>query len=388
MNFKKKIPFNRPFIVGRELYYISQAVAGGHLSGDGPFTRRCQKWLEENFRLRKVLLTHSCTAALEMAALLCNIGPGDEVVMPAYTFVSTANAFVLRGARIRFIDIRPDTLNLDERQLEEVIRAAPRGAVKAVVPVHYAGVACAMAEIREIADYFRIRVIEDAAQAVNATYKDSFLGSLGDLAAYSFHETKNFISGEGGALVINDPELIERAEIIREKGTDRNKFFRGEVDKYSWVDLGSSYLPSELVAAFLFAQLEAAERITRTRMKIFNRYLAAFAPLAERGLVSLPVIPADCQHNAHMFYLLVNTGAERDRLLAHLKAAGIHAVFHYVPLHLSRMGQRHGAGAAQSEPGSLPHTEALSSRVLRLPCYFELTEADQERVIAAVADFF
>ena len=385
----EKIPFNRPFIVGKELYYISQAVMSGHLSGDGSFTKRCQSWFEEHFNLRKTLLTHSCTAALEMAALLCDIGPGDEVIMPAYTFVSTANAFVLRGARIHFIDIREDTLNLDETQLEKVIAQATPGRLKAVVPVHYAGVACAMDEIMAQAQIHNLRVIEDAAQGVNATYKGVHLGGIGDLGAYSFHETKNFISGEGGALVVNNPELIERAEIIREKGTDRSKFFRGEVDKYTWVDLGSSYLPSELVAAFLFAQLEAAAAITRARLKIFDFYAAALQPLAEQGYISLPTVPANCTHNAHMFYIIVKTAPEaRDQLLAHLKGQNIHAVFHYIPLHLSPMGAIYGAQAGGYQLGDLPRTEFLSSRLLRLPCYFELTQSEQERVVSAIETFF
>ncbi|MCD6291928.1 MAG: dTDP-4-amino-4,6-dideoxygalactose transaminase [Deltaproteobacteria bacterium] len=378
------IPFNRPFIVGKELYYISQAVMGGHLSGDGPFTKRCQEWMEKSFAARKVLLTHSCTAALEMAALLCDIKPRDEVIMPSYTFVSTANAFVLRGARIRFVDIREDTLNLDENLLEQVFAEASPGVIKAVVPVHYAGVACEMEQIKEFATAHHLMVIEDAAQGVDATYKGAALGTLGDLGAYSFHETKNFISGEGGALLINNPELISRAEIIREKGTDRSQFFRGEIDKYSWIDLGSSYLPSELVAAFLYAQLEAAARITATRRAIYDFYAEALRPLAERGLISLPVTPADCTHNAHMFYLIVK-GAEdeRDRLLAFLKKRAIHAVFHYIPLHLSPMGRKLGY-----QEGDLPRTEALSGRVLRLPCYFELTLSQRQRVVAAVFDFF
>ncbi len=383
-----EIPFNQPFVVGKELYYISQAVSNGQLSGDGSFTRLCQGWLEEYCRARKVLLTHSCTAALEMAAILCDIKPGDDVVMPSYTFVSTANAFVLRGAGIRFVDIRKDTLNLDESRLEAAIsasgRSASEGIVKAVVPVHYAGVGCEMETINAIAEKYHLMVIEDAAQAVDATYQGRFLGTLGDLGAYSFHETKNFISGEGGALLINNPELIERAEIIREKGTDRSRFFRGEVDKYTWVDIGSSYLPSELMAAFLYAQLEAASRITATRRKIYDFYALALRPLADRGVISLPTTPSACQHNAHMFYILVETSPkDRDRLLLHLKKNEIHAVFHYIPLHLSPMGRRLGY-----RPGDLPNTESLSSRLLRLPCYFELTRHDQERVVDAIEEFF
>ncbi len=378
------IPFNRPFIAGKELYYISQAVMGGHISGDGPFTHRCQEWMENHFGARKVLLTHSCTAALEMAAILCDIKPGDEVIMPAYTFVSTANAFVLRGAEIRFIDIRQDTLNLDENLLDKVFAAARPGAVKALVPVHYAGVACAMETICAFAAQHNLTVIEDAAQGVNATYRGKHLGTLGDLGAYSFHETKNFISGEGGALLINNPEMIARAEIIREKGTDRSKFFRGEIDKYSWVDIGSSYLPSELVAAFLYAQLEEAKRITATRRDLFDFYAQSLKPLAEQGLVSLPITPAGCSHNAHMFYLIVgNKPGERDRLIAHLKNEGVHAVFHYIPLHLSPMGRKLGY-----RPGDLPRTEDLSARIVRLPCYFEMSHKERQQVVNAVFSFF
>lgn len=373
------IPFNKPFIIGKELYYMAQAVQNGHLAGDGHFTKRCNAWMEEKFHAPKVLLTHSCTAALEMAAILTEVGPGDEVIMPSYTFVSTANAFALRGATIRFVDIRPDTLNLDETKIEAAI--TPR--TKVVVPVHYAGVGCEMDVIMELAAKHNLLVVEDAAQGVNATFNGRYLGTIGHLGCYSFHETKNFISGEGGALVINDPRFTERAEIIREKGTNRSKFFRGQVDKYTWVDIGSSYLPSELIAAFLYAQLEQAEEITRQRQAIHDRYAAGLRPLAEAGHLRLPQTPAHCVHNAHMFYLLVESEPVRARLLARLKENNISAVFHYVPLHLAPMGRRYG-----HQPGDLPVTEDLSERLIRLPCYYELTPADQDRVIACIREFF
>jgi dTDP-4-amino-4,6-dideoxygalactose transaminase len=372
------IPFNKPFIVGKELHYISQAVLDGHLAGDGAFTKRCHSWLEERFGVHKVLLTHSCTAALEMSAILCDIQPGDEVIMPSYTFVSTANAFAVRGARIRFVDIRDDTLNLDETLLEEAVT----GRTKAIVPVHYAGVACEMDTILEIAKQYDVLVVEDAAQGVNATYRGRYLGTIGHLGTFSFHETKNFISGEGGALVINDDRFIERAEIIREKGTNRSKFFRGQVDKYTWVDIGSSYLPSEIVAAFLYAQLEAAEVITATRREIFRRYEELFKPLEEEGLLRTPVCPPECRHNAHMFYIILPNPELRDGLISHLKSMGIVAVFHYVPLHSSRMGRRVGYAASE-----LPRTDDLSARLLRLPCFFGLSAPEQETVAEEIDRF-
>jgi dTDP-4-amino-4,6-dideoxygalactose transaminase len=313
-----------------------------------------------------------------MCAILADIQPGDEVIVPSFSFVSTANAFVLRGARIRFVDIRPDTLNLDERLIE----AAVTGRTRAIVVVHYAGVACEMDAILDIARRHNLLVIEDAAQGVNATYKDRYLGTIGQLGAYSFHETKNFISGEGGALVINDERFIERAEIVREKGTNRSKFFRGEVDKYTWVDIGSSFLPSEIVAAFLYAQLEEAETITKKRWAIHDYYTERLAPLAEKGLVRLPMSPPECLHNAHMFYLILPDGKSRDALLQHLRQRDIHAVFHYVPLHTSPMGKKMGG-----KDGDLPVTEDLAGRLIRLPCYFELTESDQARVVAEVYEF-
>jgi dTDP-4-amino-4,6-dideoxygalactose transaminase len=372
------IPFNRPFIAGKELYYMAQAVQGGHLAGDGPFTRKCNAWMEERFQARKVLLTHSCTAALEMAALLADVGPGDEVIMPSYTFVSTANAFALRGATIRFADIRPDTLNIDETRIEPLVTTN----TKVIVPVHYAGVACQMDVIGAIAAEHGLLVIEDAAQGVNATSNGQYLGTIGHLGCYSFHETKNFISGEGGAILINDSRFIERAEVIREKGTNRAKFFRGEVDKYTWVDIGSSYLPSELIAAFLFAQLEQADEITRRRHAIHQRYADGLQPLADAGYLRLQTPPGN-EHNAHMFYILAESEPVRARLLAHLRQNNIHAVFHYVPLHTSPMGRRYGY-----KRGDLPVTEDLSERLIRLPCYYELSQHDQDRVIGAIHDFF
>lgn len=374
------IPFNRPFIVGKELVYISQAVLGGHLAGDGKFTSLCNEWLECNFKAKKILLTTSCTAALDIAAILCDIAPGDEVIMPSFTFVSTANAFVLRGARIRFIDIRSDTLNMDENR----IKAAITDRTKAIVPVHYAGVSCEMDRIMEIAGNNDLLVIEDAAQGVNASYKGHYLGTIGHLGAYSFHETKNFISGEGGALVINDERFIERAEIVREKGTNRSKFFRGEVDKYTWVDIGSSYLPSEIIAAFLYAQLEEAETITKKRWDIFSYYFQQLEPLQNSGLIRLPTVPPECRHNAHLFYVLISTSTkDRDRLLIHLRGNDIHAVFHYVPLHTSPMGRKMGY-----KMEDLPVTEDVSERLIRLPCYFELARDDQDRVINSIYRFF
>lgn len=373
------IPFNKPFIVGKELFYISQAVLEGNLAGDGRFTRMCNRWMEEQFGAKKILLTHSCTAALEISAILADIQPGDEIIMPSFTFVSTANAFVLRGAALKFIDIRPDTLNMDEQKIEDAITEKTR----AIVPVHYAGVGCEMDTIMDIAEKHRLVVIEDAAQGVNATYNGRFLGTIGDIGCYSFHETKNFISGEGGALAINREDFVDRAEIIREKGTNRSRFFKGQIDKYTWVDIGSSYLPSEIIAAFLYAQLEEAEAITHKRAAIYSRYMTALRPLAERELIKLPYIPRQCRHNAHMFYIILNSLEERDQLLAFLKKRDIYAVFHYVPLHLSPMGLKIGKAC-----GNLTNTEMLSERLIRLPCYYELTKQDQDVIIDSIFTFF
>ena len=373
---KKKISFNQPYLTGKEMDYIAEAKLGNMLAGDGPFTKRCHHWLEETTGCAKALLTHSCTAALEMAALLLNIQPGDEIIMPSYTFVSTANAFVLRGGVPVFVDIREGTLNLDERLIEAAI--TPR--TKVIVPVHYAGVACEMDTIMDIAQRHGLRVVEDAAQGVMASYKGRALGSIGDLGAYSFHETKNVISGEGGALLVNDPALALRAEIIREKGTDRSRFFRGEVDKYTWQEVGSSFLPGELTAAFLWAQLEEAQTITARRLVSWERYNLLFAPLEARGVLRRPVIPKDCQHNAHMYYALLAPEIDRQAVLSHLKRHEIYSVFHYVPLHSSPAGQRYGRAH-----GSLNVTERQSERLIRLPMWVGLTEQQQDRVVDVLA---
>jgi dTDP-4-amino-4,6-dideoxygalactose transaminase len=369
------IPFNRPYATGREFDYIQQAIARAHLAGDGLFSRRCQEWLEQHVGCQKALLTHSCTAALEMTALLGEIRPGDEIIMPSFTFVSTANAFVLRGGIPVFIDIRPDTLNLDEQAILSAI--TPR--TKAIVPVHYAGVACEMDHILSVARQHRLLVIEDAAQALGSTYKGRPLGQLGELAATSFHETKNVISGEGGALLINDGAFAERAEIVREKGTNRARFFRGEIDKYTWVDTGSSYAPSELTAAFLWAQMESADEIGRRRMDLWSSYYDAFAEAERRGCLRRPVVPAHCQHNAHMFYVIVQNLETRTRLLRVLNERGINAVFHYVPLHSSRAGRRFGRAH-----GSMRQTDDISDRLVRLPLWIGMGPSDVERVVDAV----
>ena len=366
------ISFNKPHMTGRELFYIAQAHANGMLAGDGPFTKRCHQWLEQRTGCSKALLTHSCTAALEMAALLLDIKPGDEVIMPSFTFVSTANAFVLRGGVPVFVDIREDTLNLDERLIEVAI--TPR--TKAIVPVHYAGVACEMDAIMAIARRHGLKVVEDAAQGVMSSYKGRALGSIGDLGAYSFHETKNVISGEGGSLLVNDPELALRAEIIREKGTDRSRFFRGEVDKYTWQEVGSSFLPGELIAAFLWAQLEEAERITNDRLASWARYHELLEPLEAKGFLRRPVVPEGCQHNAHMYYVLLAAGVDRQGVLDQLKRNGIYSVFHYVPLHSSPAGLRYGRAH-----GSLEITNRQAERLVRLPLWVGLSESQQCHVV-------
>lgn len=372
------IPFNKPYMTGKELWHISQAHHHGMLAGDGTFTQTCHKWLENHTQCGRALLTHSCTAALEMAAILADIGPGDEIIMPSYTFVSTANAFVLRGGIPVFTDIRSDTLNLDETKIEAAITEK----TKAIVPVHYAGVGCDMETICTIARRNRLMVIEDAAQGLMASYKGRPLGSIGEMGCLSFHETKNLISGEGGALLVNDPSMVERAEIIREKGTNRSQFFRGEIDKYTWTDIGSSYLPGELIAAFLSAQFEAAESITAQRLEIWDRYHSAFEELESQGLLQRPTIPAECTHNAHMYYLIVKDLETRTQLLGHLKESGVYAVFHYVPLHSSPAGQKFGRAQ-----GSLDITESISNRLLRLPLWVGL-EPQLEVVIDAVRGFF
>ena len=367
-----KIPFNKPYMTGKELYYIAEAKFGNMLAGDGPFTKRCHRWVEERTGCAKALLTHSCTAALEMSALLLDIKPGDEVIMPSYTFVSTANAFVLRGGVPVFVDIREDTLNLDERLIEAAI--TPR--TKAIVPVHYAGVACEMDTIMQIAGRHGLKVVEDAAQGVMSSYKGRALGSIGDLGAFSFHETKNVISGEGGALLVNDSKLALRAEIIREKGTDRNRFFRGEVDKYTWQEVGSSFLPGELIAAFLWAQLEEAQVITNLRLASWEHYHAALAPLEAQGVLRRPVIPEGCQHNAHMYYVLLAPEIDRQAVLTELKLNEINSVFHYVPLHSSPAGQRYGR-----VHGVMDVTNRQSECLVRLPLWVGLTESQQAKVV-------
>lgn len=368
---KSSIPFNKPFMSGREIEYIKEAHALGHLAGDGIFTKRCHAWLEDTVGCDKALLTHSCTAALEMAALLLELAPGDEVIMPSFTFVSTANAFVLRGAKPVFVDIRQDTLNIDERLIEAAITER----TKAICVVHYAGVGCEMDAILEIAERHNLVVVEDAAQGILSTYKGQPLGSFGRFAALSFHETKNVISGEGGALLINEAKFAERAEIIREKGTNRSKFFRGQVDKYTWVDAGSSYLPSELIAAFLAAQLEDAEAINARRLAIWNRYYEWAEKLETDGLVRRPVVPAHCAHNAHMFYLLLPDLEQRTRFIEQLKRHGIGAVFHYIPLHSSPAGQRFGRAA-----GGMEVTDQMSDRLVRMPLWVGL-EDELDRVL-------
>ncbi|MFM0011359.1 dTDP-4-amino-4,6-dideoxygalactose transaminase [Paraburkholderia sediminicola] len=369
---ENRIPFNWPHMTGKELYYIAQSHFSGRLAGDGPFTKRCHEWLEARSGCAKALLTHSCTAALEMAALLLDIRPGDEVVMPSYTFVSTANAFVLRGAVPVFVDIRPDTLNLDERLIEDAITSRTR----AIVPVHYAGVACEMDTIMSIARRHGLKVVEDAAQGVMATYKGRALGSIGDLGAYSFHETKNIISGEGGSLLVNDPDLIGRAEVIREKGTDRSRFFRGEVDKYTWQDVGSSFLPGELTAAFLWSQLEEATEITSQRLASWARYHRLLESLEAKGALRRPIVPDECTQNGHLYYVLLAPALDRQIVLDEFKANNISSVFHYVPLHSSPAGLRYGRAV-----GNLQTTNSVSERLIRLPLWMGLSDEQQDKVI-------
>lgn len=365
------IPFNKPYLCGREINYITQAHTLGQLAGDGHFTKKCNSWLEQSTGCHKALLTHSCTAALEMAAILADIQPGDEVIMPSYTFVSTANAFVLRGGVPVFVDIRSDTLNINESLIEAAI--TPR--TKAIVPVHYAGVGCEMDSIMAIARNYGLLVIEDAAQGVMATYKGRHLGSIGDLGCFSFHETKNIISGEGGALLINNPLFAERAEIIREKGTNRSLFFRGQVDKYTWVDIGSSYLPGELIAAFLWAQMEEADSITERRMALWSGYHEAFADLEATGRLRRPVVPDSCVHNAHMYYLLLRNLKDRTAFIKRMKELDVLCVFHYVPLHSAPH-----QGLQSRHPVPLTTTENLADRLVRLPLWVGL-EPKQEQVI-------
>jgi len=371
------VPFNRPHMTGKELSYIAQAHQNHKLAGDGPFTAACSRWLEQRTGTRRALLTHSCTAALDMAAILADIRPGDEVIMPSFTFVSTANAFVLRGGVPVFVDIRADTLNIDESLIEAAI--TPR--TRAVVPVHYAGVGCHMEAILDIARRRDLLVIEDAAQGVMSEHRGRSLGALGHLGTVSFHETKNVISGEGGALLVNDERFLARAEIIREKGTDRSRFFRGETDKYTWVDIGSSYLPGEIIAAFLWAQLEEAQSITAQRIELWNRYHARLDACERSGRIRRPIIPGGCRHNAHMYYILLPSAEQRTRLIARLKERGISAVFHYVPLHSSPAGKRFGRVA-----GSMANTDQLSSRLLRLPLWLGLGSDVPDAIAAAIED--
>lgn len=372
-----EIPFNKPFLTGYEFVYISEAIRLGHTSGDGPFTKKAQRALEEILGVRRVLLTTSCTHALEMAALLLDIGPGDEVIVPSFTFVSTINAFVLRGAKPVFADIRPDTMNLDESQLESLI--TPR--TRAIVPVHYAGVGCDMDAIARIASRHGIPVVEDNAHGLLGKYRGRNLGTFGVLASQSFHETKNLSCGEGGALVINDDKLVERAEIIREKGTDRARFFRGQVDKYTWVDIGSSYVPSDILAAYLLAQIEARQTIQAARRRIWHHYRDELAEWAATNGVRLPFVPEDCEQAYHMFYLLMPSLDARQKLIAHLRRNGILAVFHYVPLHTSAMAVRLGSTAR------CPVTERVSSQLVRLPFFNSLTEDEQQRVVETIKSF-
>lgn len=373
-----KIPFNLPEIIGNELEYIQQAITNWHISGDGTFTKKCHQLLEDVLAVPKVLLTTSCTHALEMSALLLDIQPGDEVIVPSYTFVSTINAFVLRGAQPIFADVRPDTLNLDERQLEQLI--TPR--TRAIVPVHYAGVGCEMDTIMALAQAHNISVVEDNAQGLFGKYKGQYLGTFGAFATQSFHETKNINCGEGGALLINDPQYIERAEILREKGTNRSRFFRGQVDKYTWVDVGSSYLPSDMLAAYLYAQLEKRNEIQTKRQRIWETYYRHLQDWAEENTVQLPYVPPHCEQTYHMFYLLLPSLKQRQALIEHLTSQNIASVFHYQPLHLSQMGQNFG-----SQPGDCPVTEDISDRLLRLPFYNSMNEADQNQVIATIQKF-
>ena len=373
------IPFNVPPCTGDELEYIRQAIENRKICGDGEFTKKCSRWMEQRFDAQKVLLTTSGTTALDMAALLCNLRPGDEVILPSFTFSSTATAFVLAGAKLVFVDIRPDTMNIDESKIEAAITEK----TKVIVPMHYAGVACEMDTIMDIARRHGLKVVEDAAQGVMSTYKGKALGTIGDMGCFSFHETKNYSMGEGGALLINRQEYNERAEILREKGTNRSKFFRGQVDKYTWVDFGDSYLPSELNAAYLWTQLMKADEINENRLNSWSKYWDAFLPLAKAGKLELPTVPDGCVHNAHMFYIKAKDLEERTALIKHLKERGILAVFHYVPLHSAPAGIRFGRFAGEDL-----YTTSQSDRLLRLPMYFGLTENDRQAVIDAVTEFY
>lgn len=373
------ISFNVPPVVGNELKYIEQAIENHKICGDGEFTKKCSAWMEEKTGTAKALLTTSCTHATEMAALLADIQPGDEVIMPSFTFVSTADAFVLRGAKVKFVDIRPDTMNIDETLIEDAVTDK----TKAIVPVHYAGVGCEMDTIMEIARRHQLLVIEDAAQGVMSSYKGKALGTIGNYGCYSFHETKNYSMGEGGALLIKDPDMIERAEIVREKGTNRSKFFRGQIDKYTWVDAGSSYLPSELNAAYLWAQLEQADVVNENRLKSWNMYKELLTPLAEKEYITLPYIPEECTHNAHMFYIKTKNLEERSALISYLKENGVLAVFHYIPLHGAPAGQKYGEFIGEDK-----YTTKESERLVRLPMYYQLREEDITYVTELINRFY
>ena len=373
------INFNIPPYTGKEMEYMKQAVENKKICGDGPFTKKCNQWLEERFHAQKVLLTTSGTTALEMATILCDLHEGDEVILPSYTFSSTATSVVLTGAKLVFVDIRPDTMNIDETKIEDAITDK----TKAIMVVHYAGVACEMDTIMDIAKRHNLKVIEDAAQGVMSTYKGRYLGTIGDFGCYSFHETKNYSMGEGGALVINNPEYNEKAEILREKGTNRAKFFRGQVDKYTWVDYGSSYLPSDLNAAYLWAQLEKADEINENRLQSWNRYNEAFLELAEAGKIELPTIPDGCVHNAHMYYVKLKDLEERTKFIAYMKEAGVQCTFHYIPLHSAPAGQKFGIFSGNDE-----RTTSESERLVRLPLYYQFSEEDRDKVITCIKNFF
>ena len=373
------ISFNVPPEVGTELQYIKQAMDNHKICGDGEFTKKCSSWLEEHFKAHRAMLTTSGSSALDMAAMLCGLKPGDEVILPSFTFSSTANSFVMAGARLVFVDVRPDTMNMDETKIEAAITER----TKVICPVHYAGVACEMDTIMEIARRHGLLVVEDAAQAVMSTYHGKALGTIGDFGCYSFHETKNYSMGEGGAVLINNPDYVEKAEIMREKGTNRARFFRGQVDKYTWVDWGDSYLPSDINAAHLWAQLEQAEKINENRLSVWSRYYEAFSPLQEAGRISLPVVPRDCCHNAHMFYIKCRDLQERTEFIAHMRSRDVQCVFHYIPLHSAPAGLKFGRFHGEDQ-----FTTAESDRLVRLPMYYGMEEQDLQQVIRAVKEFF
>lgn len=373
------IGFNVPPVTGNELKYIQKAIENHKICGDGEFTHKCSNWLENKFKVKHSLLTTSCTSALEMAAILCNIQAGDEVIMPSYTFVSTADAFVSRGAKIVFVDIRPDTMNIDENLIEAAITQK----TKAIVPVHYAGVSCEMDKILEIANKYNLKVVEDAAQGMMSTYKNKALGTIGDFGCYSFHETKNYSMGEGGAILFNNTQYKEKAEIIREKGTNRSKFFRGEIDKYTWMDFGSSYLPSDMNAAYLWAQLELANEINQNRMDTWNYYNKNLKHLQDEGKIELPVVPKECMHNAHMYYIKAKDLEERTKLMAYLKERGVQTVFHYIPLHSAPAGIKYGRFNGEDK-----YTTKESERLLRLPIYYNITPEDREKVVSQINEFY